>query len=411
MITGADHDELFPRRDRDPAPHSRGRFTSATVVLSIFVVTLAVNLQVPLYQTYADIAGYRQGGVSVTFAAYVAGLLPVLLLLGGFADRFGTKRALSLGLGFALAGHAVLIVDPTIHSLLLTRLLQGVSIGLCLAAGTAQLAQSTGNPPLAARLSSAAVTLGLGSGGLLTSACLALQNGLVPASYHAVALATAMCLVATLRSTGLHTGGSQSLLRMPLITGRTLPLGAAIFLSWSLTGIILATVPPQLALTGHAGWSGLVVFAAIAIGILIQVGPAVRHPVRFLRIGYALVATAVSLLLVALHERSGVLLLVASALSGFSSFGFTYVGGLTGTLLACPEERVRAVSGYYLLGYLGFGFPCVAVGYMADGWGLECALLVYALTIALSFGLWRALRRSIPGFRASTINEGTKWKS
>ena len=37
-----------------------------TVVAAIVAVTLAVNLQVPLYKTYADVAGYRQGLVSVT---------------------------------------------------------------------------------------------------------------------------------------------------------------------------------------------------------------------------------------------------------------------------------------------------------------------------------------------------------
>ena len=40
---------------------------SAVLIAAIFAVTLAVNLQVPLYERYADLAGYRQGIVSVTF--------------------------------------------------------------------------------------------------------------------------------------------------------------------------------------------------------------------------------------------------------------------------------------------------------------------------------------------------------
>ncbi|WP_394847167.1 MFS transporter [Pendulispora brunnea] len=374
------------------------------VIATIFVVTLAVNLQVPLYKRYADIAGYQQGLVSVTFAAYVAGLIPVLLLLGGLGDRFGNKTALLLGLTFAFAGHVAIIVDPTIQTLLKTRLLQGISIGLSVGAGTSYLAELTDNPSRAARLSTAAVTLGLGSGGLVTSACLNQQPSLAPISYYGVACATLACLGAMLLLKRRRANGSGGLVRIPLISKNTLPLGVAIFLSWSLTGIILATIPAWLALTGQGKWSGVVVFIAIAAGALIQLGPEVRHPFQFLRIGYALNASALLLLIMAIHERATALLFVASALSGLSSFGFTYVGGLTGTLAACRDDRARAVSGYYLFGYLGFGFPCIAVGYMADRWGLEGALIGYASAIAASFGLWRALRRIL-----RTSDEGTTW--
>jgi predicted MFS family arabinose efflux permease len=371
------------------------RMDAVIVILAIFVVTLAVNLQVPLYKAYADIAGYRQGRVSVTFAAYVAGLLPVLLLLGGFAGRYGNKLALLLGLGFAFAGHAVILVSPTIQALLVTRVLQGISIGLSLAAGTAYLAEATPDPARAARLSGAAVTLGLGSGGLITSAGLAVQRSLAPPSYHAVAIATLACAVAMLRVRARRPGSGQSLIRRPLISNQTFPLGVSIFLSWSLTGIILATVPPHLAHAGHEGWSGLVVFVAIASGLSVQLRTRLGPPLHALRIGYALVAAALALLIVALHEGSSALLLFASALSGLSSFGFTYVGGLTGTLLACPDERARATSGYYLLGYLGFGLPCIGVGYMADRWGLEAALVAYGAAILVAFSVWRAGRSFI----------------
>src|SRR4051812_34030063 len=174
-------------KERARPPQDRA---AMTVVAALFVVTLAVNLQVPLYETYAELAGYRQGLVSVTFAAYVAGLIPALLLLGGFAERFGNKVALLFGTSLALGAHVLIILQPTIQALLQTRILQGVSVGLCLSAGTAYLVELGATPRRAARLSSIAVTLGLGCGALLTSASLALRNSLTPASYHAVALAT-----------------------------------------------------------------------------------------------------------------------------------------------------------------------------------------------------------------------------
>jgi predicted MFS family arabinose efflux permease len=156
-----------------------------------------------------------------------------------------------------------------------------------------------------------------------------------------------------------------------------------IFLSWSLTGIILALLP------GHVGrWSGMVTFAAIVPGVLIQLLPDRQAPVRMVRIGCVLLAAALVAMIVALHARSTALLFASFALSAFSGFGFTYAGGLTATLVAARDAPARAAAGYYLLGYLGLGLPCVGVGYLANRWGLERALLAYALTIGACASLW-----------------------
>jgi MFS family permease len=50
------------------------------------------NLQVPLYGTYAKIAGFGSGISAIAFSTYVAGLLPTLILLGGISDRVGRKK-------------------------------------------------------------------------------------------------------------------------------------------------------------------------------------------------------------------------------------------------------------------------------------------------------------------------------
>ena len=55
------------------------------------MITTAVNLQVPLYTEYAEHAGYGKASTALVFAAYVFGLIPVLLLLGGMSDRAGRK--------------------------------------------------------------------------------------------------------------------------------------------------------------------------------------------------------------------------------------------------------------------------------------------------------------------------------
>jgi hypothetical protein len=48
------------------------------VATAIFLITHAANLQIPLYSTYAKIAGFGNGISAIAFSTYVAGLLPTL---------------------------------------------------------------------------------------------------------------------------------------------------------------------------------------------------------------------------------------------------------------------------------------------------------------------------------------------
>ncbi len=373
------------------SPPSPNRFAAVVIVCALFVVTLAVNLHVPLYERYAALAGYRHGVVSVTFAAYVAGLIPVLLLLGGLPLRFGNKVALVLGLAVALLAQALMLHQPTLHKLLATRVLQGISIGLALASGTAYLVEVGMGTRAVAPANAAAVSLGLASGALLTTTLgFAPAASLSPPSYAIVASATLVCLLATLPlPPGAKLRGAR-IVSVPLVSRHTLPFGSAIFASWSLTGLILVNGPLQLAAMGSAQYSGWLVFLAIASGLFVQLTIEVREPQRALALGYAVSTLSVLLLWAGLHQRSPELLLIAATLSGLSSFGFTYLGGLSATLRAGQHARVRAVAGYYLLGYLGFGLPCVAVGFVAERIGLEPSLLGYALLAGAALLLSRS---------------------
>ena len=173
-------------------------------------------------------------------------MIPVLLLVSGLADRFGNKAVLLLGLAFALVAHAAIIVTPTIQTLLGTRVLQGVSVGLSLAAATAYLVELGATPRRAARLSSGAVTLGLGSGGLMTSACLSYRRSPVPLSYYGVALVTIVCWFGVLRLKAGSSVRGAAVLRYPHVSRQTLPFA----LRPSITAVLVSTpvepptVPP-----------------------------------------------------------------------------------------------------------------------------------------------------------------------
>lgn len=91
------------------------------VLFSLFMITTAVNLQVPLYTEYAEQAGYGKASTALVFLAYVFGLIPVLLLLGGMSDRAGRKPILLIALCFSLCATLLMIVHPTIQMLFVAR--------------------------------------------------------------------------------------------------------------------------------------------------------------------------------------------------------------------------------------------------------------------------------------------------
>ncbi|MDJ0930696.1 MAG: hypothetical protein QNJ43_07470 [Breoghania sp.] len=42
-----------------------------------------------MYNAYAEVSGMGAAAVTIAFAAYVAGLMPTLMLIGGLSDRIG----------------------------------------------------------------------------------------------------------------------------------------------------------------------------------------------------------------------------------------------------------------------------------------------------------------------------------
>ncbi|MBE9167741.1 hypothetical protein IQ238_09480 [Pleurocapsales cyanobacterium LEGE 06147] len=79
---------------------------------AIFLITHSTNLQVPLYGTYAQSAGYGSGISAVAFATYIAGLLPTLILLGGISDRLGRKMTTLASLFLAILATFLIIAYP-----------------------------------------------------------------------------------------------------------------------------------------------------------------------------------------------------------------------------------------------------------------------------------------------------------
>ncbi len=371
--------------------HARDR-AAPLVGATLYLVTAAVNLQVPLYPAYAAAAGFGAGLTAVAFAAYVAGLLPVLLLLGGLSDRVGRKPVLIAGLLCAACATAAMIVAPSIGTLFLARVLQGVGVGLSVGAGTAALATAFGGfagAARAARLAALTTSLGFGSGALLTSLSLAVGLAAPPVSYAVVLALVVGCLigVAALMRRGPQGGadaGAGALLRLPDYPRGTVPYGVAIGAAWAVTGLVIAVIPRELARYDLAVWAGPTLFLVNATGAALQ--PVARRLTAWaaLRVGFALLSVGYAALVVGAWLGTLPLVLLGAATAGAACYGFTYLGGLAAVNAAASEAtRARAVSGYFLCAYAGLGIPSVAVGFLADRVGAFPAFAAFGGVLLL----------------------------
>lgn len=374
------------------------KLAPVTVTVALFLVTMAVNLQVPLYPVYAERASYGTGLTTVVFALYVAGLLPVLILFGGVSDRVGRKPVLLAGLLAAFTATLLMVLFPTMQTLFLARVLQGVGVGLSVGTGTAYLAEllSADAAPRAAAFTALTTSLGFGGGALLTSTVLWIRPSPVPLSYWLVlsGIAATLLLVLCLPSL-VPVGGA--LVRLPAYPPSTLSIGLGIAVAWAVTGLVISVVPTQLAHYGLAVWAGPALFLVNGTGALLQPLARRMSAERSLLVGFALLPLGYGLLVLGAAWGVLSLVLLGSSVAGAACYGFTYLGGLAAVTIASGKERARAVSGYFLFAYLGFGLPSILIGFLADRLGAVTALVVFMPVLMLACAV--LAYRSLAGVR------------
>lgn len=383
--------------DASPAGLAAPAWAVGIVAAALFLVTGAVNLPTPLYPAYAALSGYGTGATTAAFACYVAGLIPVLLGLGGLSDRIGRKPPLALALLLAFAATAIVSWWPGIEGLAVARALLGIGVALTAAAGTAFLAELIGGDEPARHagtLVTVSTSAGFGIGALATGAWLFLEETLLPASFLVHMPLTLLCLALLALVPDRRPPVPGPWVRLPYFPNGTLTGGIAIAVAWAALGVIIVLIPAELARHGLAAWSGLAIFLLAVSGL--PVVPLARRmpPRRAIAIG--LVATPLGYALAAAGAAAGQppLVLLGAAVTSTACFGFTYLGGLAAATAAAGEERARASAGFFLFAYLGFSLPVMGTGFLADSLGLGTALVLFGMMTTAACGLLAlALRR------------------
>jgi MFS family permease len=283
-----------------------------------------------------------------------------------------------------------MIYRPGMHHLFLARILQGMGVGLSMGAGSAYLAESLGGGKAAQRSAgyvAVATSLGFGGGALLTGTVLLFRPTPSPISYWIIALATAICL-ALIPGMRDKPAAGGTLLRLPFFPKGTLPITLTITLAWAVTGVVISLMPAQLARNGLSAWAGHALFLVNGTGVAVQPWARRMHPRNALLAGALILPVGYFALLYGAWAGHMSLVLLGSALAGSACYGFTYLGGLAELSQRGGEQRARAVSGYFVFAYLGFGLPSVGLGFLADRFGLVPTLTGFGSALAL-LCLWQ----------------------
>ncbi|WP_055499853.1 MFS transporter [Streptomyces albus] len=410
--------------DAAPAPRpgpTAGRWRFRATAYTLLVLLTGTNLPTPLYRGYGERFDFPPVTVTLIFAAYVAALIPALLVAGALADAVGARAVLLPAVVLAALGTTAFALAADTSLLFAARVLQGLAVGAASGPLTASLAQlePTGNRRRAALVSTAVSVGGLGLGPVLAGALAQYAPApyVLPFAVELVLLVPAAAAVLTLPAVRAT---ARRRPRLPGVPAAVRPVfatsGTAAFLAFAVIGLFLALVPTYVAtLSGSTNLllGGATVALMLACSVCAQLAGYGRSAHALETAGLPLLAGGLVLLALAGGLASPVLLLAATVLAGAGQ-GLVFLGGLTAIGRAAPPHRhAEVLSGFYVLVYLGVGLPVIGVGLLSTAVGLlaavQCfAAVVAALCAAVLLLLVRAHRRAratAPPDRAETSTD------
>lgn len=360
---------------------------TSVVSYALFLITLAVNISMPLFRPYAELAGFNNGQTSLVLATYIVGMLPCYIFLGGISDKIGRKPVLIFSLLLALTSNLTITVFPTVYALIFARFCQGVALALSMGTGTAYIAEMLQPNPeasiKAANATSMATAIGFSGGAFMTSIALLIHFTYLPATYFIAIAITIIGVVLAFFLPKLPPIGG-SLVRLPYFPKGSFPVNFSIAICWATTGVVIAIIPTQLATFHLTAFAGFCLVLINWTGGFMQ--PYIRKtflPATSLKLGFAIIPFGFALVIIGAYLGVLLLVLLGTAFIGSAAYGFSYQGGLAIIADLGGAQKARAVSGYMFFGYVGFGIPSVLLGYLADSIGIIASLLVFECVIIL----------------------------
>jgi MFS family permease len=377
------------------------------VSLALMMGTMGTALASPLYPLYQALWHLVPSQITYIFVAYMFGCLATLLFLGRTSNSIGYLRTLQVGLVFISIGLVISAYASDALILSLGRFIIGIASGLMTTSALLGLMYTVpkSHQQIAPQLSSIITAVGFGLGPLIGGLIAQFSEYPLVSPYLPVILGAVLCFF------GLFWVESPTFTAQPFSIAPKLlrPEGQyhQLFLIVGFTAFsafaafsLFASLSPSF-VRDILPWHGPLISGSAITSILI-VSAVVQYFARSIPaykcLNYGLITLIASLGILALC-----MLFQLSAFFFISDFlvgvghGLTLIGsfGLIHAMTTL-ENRAAVMSTYLFIGYLGTIVPIVAVGYLADHFGLSFGVISFCIAIALlCFYLWFAHKSSI----------------
>ncbi|MCO7175751.1 acetolactate synthase small subunit [Sporolactobacillus kofuensis] len=377
------------------------------VAYSLFITLLGTNIPSPLLALYRTQWHLTAGSVTLLFAIYALVVIPTIIISGQLSDQLGRKKLLIPGVFFTVFGSLLFAFSTNFTMLLLSRIFQGISVGMLNGVAVAALTEldPKQNRIKAAFVGSMAVTIGNALGPVL--------SGLL-GEYAPFPMKLAYIVHMFLAIPGfiglfymreqIKRSGMIKLHRPAVpytIMKRFYLSGMTSFIAWSIMSLMLSIIPSyadELVGSANLAVAGVIVALVLSVSTISQI-VLKRLPLQQLSIvGFIVMIAGLVALVAVLETKSLIFLFLTTVLIGFGH-GPAFAGSLALTNHISPNEsRGDIIASFYLLTYLGVSLPILGLGFVAQWIGLTGAIILYTLlmTVMMLVGIvfWIADRRN-----------------
>lgn len=375
---------------------------------AIIVGVLGTALISPLYPVYKYDWNLQTSDITFIYVIYMVGALCSLLFFGRLADKVGFKRMLLCGLGLALIGSILTLFSRGVFSLSVGRFIIGLASSIITTSGSLGLTVLSHNDwkRRIGMIIGVLIAFGFGLGPLVGGimgewAPYPLITAHIPT---VILVLCAIYAVTTLKISSLALERTHSAAPLRLYdflpkltwteksTSMTFVLTCGVpFLAFGVFGLYASMSP--LFLGKIMAWHGpFVSGASIALILLasafVQLVSS-RFPTHIIGLcGLLSLAGSNAFLLANLRVSSAALYVAGVALTAIGHGMCMLASMNVVNRLAQPHNRSGLLSTYLLIGYVGAILPMLAIGWIADSWGITAAVSTFCSCTIIASIVW-----------------------
>lgn len=369
-------------------------FVSASVSLvSLFTASAA---PIPLYSLYRDAHGLTYNDMSLATVFYCMGAMLALQMCGRLSNYLGRKTVTMAALALSALACLVFLDIMGLYSLLLGRVLQGLSCGLATSAITSYVTDTGPRrfPWLTTTVVACAPMTGITVGAIGVGAIMEYVPlpQIWPFTILLVMLAVSFFMIVKSPETVTPQPFKARYLipsfKLPASTQKMLPISCcSLIATWSLGGFYQSFAPVMA--TDQLGSDNSVISGLVLASVMVSSalgGPLTSRlsPQGAQRLGLTVQLSSILAVMYTLSESLEGPFLIASVAAGVAQ-GMAITGALRALFHGVPlKERAGIFAVVYGVCYLGAAVPSLVAGQLSHSYSLPQILVGYACLAAIA---------------------------